>query len=111
MEGGFIGLSTWGILLLPVLLEALGDSVASCSFGGTWGIMLLLVLFRDHFQETIFLVKVYFFLSSLLVFWLIVGLNIVVLLHPVPRVVPLGFSLHPSFYTSILAPQYESVGG
>ena len=46
-----------------------------------------------------------------LFFWLIVGLYITALLHPVPRVVPLGFSLPPSFYTSILAPQYESVGG
>ncbi len=46
-----------------------------------------------------------------LFFWLIVGLYIAVLLHPVPRVVHLGFSLHLSFYTSILALQYESVGG
>jgi hypothetical protein len=36
----------WGILLLPVLLEALGGSFASCSFGGT-------------FWETIFLVEGY----------------------------------------------------
>ena len=37
---------TWRILLLPVLLEALGDIFASCSFGGT-------------FWETIFLVEGY----------------------------------------------------
>jgi hypothetical protein len=77
----------------------------------------------DMLRETYFLIKFYFFRSSFLkpcwwklafvslFFWLIVGLYIVVLLHPVPRVVPLGFSLHPSFYTSILAPQYESGGG
>ncbi len=76
----------------------MGDSVASCSFGGT-------------FWATIFFVEVYFFLSSLLVFRLIVGSYITVLLHPVPRVVPLGFSLYPSFYNSILAPQNECVGG
>jgi hypothetical protein len=35
-----------GILLLPVLLEALGDSDASCSFGGTY-------------RETLFLAEVY----------------------------------------------------
>jgi hypothetical protein len=75
-------------------------------------------------RETCFLKKFFFFGSSFLrpnfflveidhcfpIFWFIVGIYIAVLLHPVPRVVPLGFSLHPSFYTSILAPQDESVG-
>jgi hypothetical protein len=79
--------------------------------------------FLDMLRDTCFLTFFFFFMSSFLkpfwwklvfvslFFWLIVGLYIAVLLHPVPRVVHLGFSLHPSFYTSILAPQYESVWG
>jgi hypothetical protein len=89
---------TWGILLLPDF------------FGGTWGILLHPVLLEALFERQFSWLKFTFFLSSLLIIWLIVGLNIAVLLHPVPRVVPLGFSLHPSFYTSILALPYESVG-
>jgi hypothetical protein len=93
-------------------LKQLGDSVASCSFGGTWEIMLLfLVLLEALFGRQFSWRKFTSFCLPFLVFWLIVGLNIAVLLHPVPRVVPLGLSLHPSFYTSILAPQYESVSG
>ncbi len=62
----------WEILLLSVLLEALegfccflifwrhlGDFVAFCSFGGTWGILLLPGSFGSTFRETIFLVKGY----------------------------------------------------
>ncbi len=37
----------------------LGDFVASCSFGGTWGILLLPGSFGSTFWETIFLVKGY----------------------------------------------------
>jgi hypothetical protein len=74
---------TLGILLLSVLFEALGEYVASCSFGGI-------------FWETIFLAEVYLLLVFPFDFWLLVESYIAVLLHPVPRVVPLGFSLHPS---------------
>jgi hypothetical protein len=62
----------WGILLLPVLLEALEgfccflffwrhlwEFVASCSFGGTWAILLLSGSFGSTFWETIFLVEGY----------------------------------------------------
>jgi hypothetical protein len=73
--------------------------------------MLLLVLLETYFGRKFSLLKFTFFLSSLLIFWLIVGSYFAVLLHPVPRVVPLGVFLNPSFYTSILASQYESVGG
>jgi hypothetical protein len=48
-----------GILLLPILLEACGEFVASCSFGGTWAILLLPGSFGSTFWETIFLVEGY----------------------------------------------------
>ncbi len=44
--------------MLPVLLEALGASVASCSFGGT-GDSVASCSFGGTFQETIFLAEVY----------------------------------------------------
>ena len=49
----------WGILLLPVLLEARGEFVASCSFGGTWVISFASCPFGGTFWETIFLVEGY----------------------------------------------------
>ncbi len=55
-----------GISLLPVLLEARGELVASCSFGGTWVILLLPVSFGSTFWETFFLVEGYLLLSSFL---------------------------------------------
>jgi hypothetical protein len=48
-----------GILLLPVLLEARGELVASCSLGGTWAILLLPGSFGSTFWETVFLVEGY----------------------------------------------------
>jgi hypothetical protein len=55
-----MGLSGGGrILLLSVLLEAHGEFVASCSFAGTWAILLLPGSFGSTFWETIFLVEGY----------------------------------------------------
>jgi hypothetical protein len=48
-----------GILSRPVLLEAHGEFVASCSFGGTWAILLLPGSFGSTFWATIFLVEGY----------------------------------------------------
>jgi hypothetical protein len=48
VEGEFICLS-----------NGVGDFVPSCSFGGTWGILFLLVLPEALFWETIFLVEGY----------------------------------------------------
>jgi hypothetical protein len=93
----------------------LPSGVVSCNAGGS---SFFGYAQGDLFLDKVFLLQVFLFKTILveiglvsLFFWLIVGLYIAVLLHPVPRVVPLGFSLHPSFYSSILAPQYESVGG
>ncbi len=80
--------------------------VPPCNAGGS--------SFLDMLRETCFLTKLFFVRYSFLKpFWwkLVFGLYIAVILHPVPRVVPSGFSLHPNFSTSILASQYESVGG
>jgi hypothetical protein len=57
--------------LLPVLLEARADIVASCSFGGTWGILLLLVLLKAFFGTQFSWWKVTFFLSSFLLVLLV----------------------------------------
>ncbi len=81
-----------GIILLSVLLEALGDIFASCSFGGT-------------FWETIFLVGGYllFVFLSFCSIWLIVKWCIVLLLHPYlvsfqvsSSISHFGFPLHGS---------------
>jgi hypothetical protein len=61
----------WGILLLPVLLEARGDFVASCSFGGTWAILLLLVLLKAFFGRQFSWWEVTFFLTSFLLVLLV----------------------------------------
>ncbi len=60
-----------GNSLLPDLLEALGDIVASCSFEGTWGILLLLVLLKAFFGRQFSWWKVTFFLSSFLLVLLV----------------------------------------
>ncbi len=44
----------------------MGDFVASCSFGGTWGILLLLVLLEALIGRQFSWWKVTFFLSSFL---------------------------------------------
>ncbi len=66
----------------------MGDFVASCSFGGTWGNLLLPGSFGSTFWETIFLVKGYllFVILSFGCYWLIVTWCIVLLLHPLPSV-------------------------
>ena len=46
-------------------LSGSGDIFASCSFGSTWGILLLLVPFQALFGETTFLVEGYLLLVSL----------------------------------------------
>jgi hypothetical protein len=56
---------TWGILLLPVLLEACGEFLASCSFGGTWAILMLPGSFGSTFWETIFLLEGYLLFAVL----------------------------------------------
>jgi hypothetical protein len=64
--GGNIGPVSHPIHFEWMGLSGGGDIVASCSFGGTWGILLLLVLLKAFFWETIFLVKgylLYVFLS------------------------------------------------
>ncbi len=48
-----------------------GDIVASCSFGGTWGILLLLVLLKALFGRQFSLLNVTFFLSSFLLVLLV----------------------------------------
>jgi hypothetical protein len=54
----WMGLSSrGGILLLPVLLEARGEFIASCSVGGTWAILLFPGSFGGTFWETNFLVE------------------------------------------------------
>jgi hypothetical protein len=50
-----------------LFLEVLGNIVASCSFGGTWGISFASCSFEGIFWETIFLMEGYLlfvFLSS-----------------------------------------------
>ncbi len=54
-----------GNLLLPVLLEVLGEFVASCSFGCTWMISFASCLFGGTFCETIFLVEGYLLFAFL----------------------------------------------
>jgi hypothetical protein len=48
-----------------------GDIVASCSFGGTWGILLLLNLLKAFFGRQFSWWKVTFFLSSFLLVLLV----------------------------------------
>jgi hypothetical protein len=48
-----------------------GDIFASCSFGGTWGILLLLVLLKAFFGKQFSWWKVTFFLSSFLLVLLV----------------------------------------
>jgi hypothetical protein len=48
-----------------------GDVFASCSFGGTWGILLLLVLLKAFFGRQFSWWKVTFFLSSFLLVLLV----------------------------------------
>jgi hypothetical protein len=67
-----------------------GDIVASCSFGDTWGILLLLFFLR-HFLGDNFLGGRLpsFCLPFFWFFWLIVTWCIVLLLHPLPSGYPL----------------------
>jgi hypothetical protein len=76
----------------------LGDVVASYSFGGTWGILLLPGSFGSTFRETIFLVKgnLLFVFLSFGSYWLIVTWCIVLFLHPLPSVL-LGLFVHLPF--------------
>jgi hypothetical protein len=48
-----------------------GDIFASCSFGGTWGILLLLVLLKALYGRQFSWLKVTFFLSSFLLVLLV----------------------------------------
>ena len=48
-----------------------GNFVASCSFGGTWGILLLLALLEALFGRQFSWWKVTFFLSSFLLVLLV----------------------------------------
>ncbi len=57
---------TWGIMLLPVLLEALGILLIPVLLEAL-GIMLLCGFFEGTFRGTIFLAKVY--LLSVFHFW------------------------------------------
>ncbi len=52
-------------------LSRRGDFVASCSFEGTWGILLLLVLLEALFGSQFSWWKVIFFLSSFLLVLLV----------------------------------------
>ena len=49
----------------------MGNFVASCSFGDTWGILLLLVLLEALFERQFSWWKVTFFLSSFLLVLLV----------------------------------------
>ncbi len=57
--------------MLPVLLEARGDFVASYSFGDTWGILLLHVFLEALYGSQFSWCKVTFFLSSFLLVLLV----------------------------------------
>jgi hypothetical protein len=48
-----------------------GDIFASCSFGGTWGILLLFVLLKAFFGRQFSWWKITFFLSSFLLVLLV----------------------------------------
>jgi hypothetical protein len=106
-------------------LSGRGDFVASCSFGGTWGNLLLPVLLEALGRFCCFLVllealfgrqfswwKVTFFLSSITFgsYWLIVTWCIVLLLHPLPSVL-LGLFVHLPFSFSASWLFHKSWGG
>jgi hypothetical protein len=58
--GGNIGpVLPTNLLRMDELKQTWGDFVASCSFGGTWAILLLPGSFGSTFWETIFLVEAY----------------------------------------------------
>jgi hypothetical protein len=90
---------TWGILLLPVLLEALG------------GYLLLLVLLETLFGRQFSWWKVTLFcLPFFWFFWLIVTWCIVLLLHPLPSVL-LGLFVHLPFIFFHVMATPQIVGG
>ncbi len=89
----------------------MGNFVASCSFVGTWGILLLLVLLEALFGRQFSWWKVTFFcLPFFWFFWLIVTWCIVLLLHPLPSVL-LGLFVYLSFSFSASWLCHELWGG